>query len=292
MTLLAVPNLSEGRDFAVLERLQQSIGSGVDLLDQHDDIDHNRAVFTIAGEAPAVETALLSLAAAAIREIDMVSWSGVHPAIGSMDVCPLVWIDDAGREQAEEAARRLGEQFGELGVPVFFYGGLARDEGRRERAFFRDGGLDRLWQRLASGELEPDFGPQHPHPAAGGWLVTARPPLAAFNIELETADLDIASEIAAQIRETGGGLSGVRAIGLTLSTGRTQVSTNVHDPAAMPLARVVEAVRDGAQSRGTHAVDAELVGLLPELALVDYPADLPIRDFDPDFHIIERRIKP
>ena len=290
MTLLAVPNLSEGRDFAALDRLQTALGNEIILLDRHTDVDHNRAVFTISGPTGDLIAALTGLAAAAVREINMGTWQGIHPAIGSMDVCPLVWTDSADREKAEEAALTVAERISTFGVPVFLYGDLAKDDERRERSFFREGGLDALWQRMTNGELKPDFGPAQPHPAAGAWLVTARPPLGAFNIELDTNDVAVAKEVAAAVRESGGGLPGVRAIGLLLSTGRAQVSMNIHDPVNLPLARVVEAVRDQAALRGAIPIEAELIGLIPEAALEDYPADVPIRDFDPAFHVIERRV--
>lgn len=290
MTLLAVPNLSEGRDFAALDRLQESLGNEVILLDRHTDVDHHRAVFTIAGSSNEVEAALKGLAGAATREIDMDTWQGIHPAIGAMDVCPVVWTREADRDLAKKTALRVAQAIAALEVPVFLYGDLAASDDRRERSFFRDGGLDALWQRMISGELEADFGPTRPHPAAGAWMVTARPPLAAFNIELDTNDVAVAKEIADGVRESGGGLPGVRAIGLMLSTGRAQVSMNIHDPVNLPLARVVEEVRVRAAALGTFLVEAELVGLIPEAAIEGYPADVPIRDFDPVFHVIERRV--
>ena len=293
MSLLAVPNLSEGRDFAVLERLQDSLGTDVALLDLHADIDHNRAVFTVAGPSPDLERSMLALAGAAAREIEMPEWSGIHPAIGALDVCPIVWVAEQDREPASECARSVAAGIGELGIPVFLYGDLATDPERRERAWFRSGGLDRLWERMVAGDLPPDFGPDRPHPRAGAALVTARPPLAAFNLELDTDDLVLAKRIAAAIREGGGrsGLPGVRAIGLVLSTGRAQVSVNVHDPISLPLVRVVDAAREVAAEAGAEVVAAELVGMIPERALEGYPEDLPIRDFDPALRVIERRLE-
>jgi len=290
LNLLAVPNVSEGRDFAALDRLQESLGNEVILLDRHTDVDHHRAVFTIGGLPADIEKSLISLGEATTREIDMTDWTGIHPAIGSLDVCPVVWLDEADRERAAESALKVAGNLAELGVPVFLYGDLSASPERRERSFFREGGLDNLWQRMTSGELKPDFGPAAPHPTAGGWLVTARPPLAAFNIELDTDDVEVAKEVAAGIREAGGGLPGLRAIGLGLSTGRAQVSMNVHDPVNLPLAVVVEAVRREAQRLGAIPVEAELIGLIPEAAIAGYPEDVPIRDFDPAFHVIERRM--
>jgi glutamate formiminotransferase len=289
LSLLAVPNVSEGRDFEVLDRLQDSLGNEVILLDRHTDIDHNRAVFTLAGPPADLGKALVSLAAAA-REIDMGEWSGLHPAIGGLDVCPVVWLDPQDRDRADALAVKVAAEIGELGIPVFLYGELARGKQRRERAWFREGGVDALWQRMSSGELKPDYGPDRPHPKAGGCLVASRPPLAAFNVELDTGDVEVARAVAAEVRELGGGPSGLRAIGLALSTGRAQVSMNVHDPASLPLAEVVERVSAGASRHGAKAIQAELIGLIPEAALSDYPESVPIRDFDPAFHIIERRL--
>ena len=164
----------------------------------------------------------------------MSSYAGLHPAIGALDVCPLVWLDPGDRDAAGSAARDVGERIGALGVPVFLYGDLAAAPERRERAYFRNGGLAELWLRMESGELRPDHGPDEPHPRAGATLVTARPPLAAFNVELDSGDVEVARSVAAGLRESGGGLPGVRAIGLRLAGGRGQVSTNVHDPLGTP----------------------------------------------------------
>src|ERR1700760_4782990 len=184
----------------------------------------------------------------------------------------------------------LAAQIAALGLPVFLSGELPREPGRAERSYFRNGGLSELWLRMEGGELRPDFGPSVPHPRGGATLVTARPPLAAFNVELEGADLDTARAVAAELREAGGGPRGVRAIGLMISSGRAQVSTNVHDPLTTPLGAVVEEVRRLAEPLGARPVEAELIGLIPAAALLDYPDDVPIRGFDPARHLIERRL--
>jgi glutamate formiminotransferase len=143
---------------------------------------------------------------------------------------------------------------------------------------------------MEGGELRPDAGPDLPHRTAGATLVTARPPLAAFNVELDSGDVDVAKAVAAGVRESGGGPTGVRAIGLRLSSGRTQVSTNVHDPLAVPLARVVGLVRELSAPLDARPLEAELIGLVPEAALAGYPADVPIRGFDPALQTIEGRL--
>ncbi len=289
--LLAVPNVSEGRDAERIDRLGSAFGGGVRLLDRHTDADHDRTVLTLAGEPEALGRSLLAGAEASIATIDMGEYEGLHPAIGAIDVSPVVWLDRADRATAKTAALAIAAAIGALGVPVFLYGELATAPDRAERAYFRSGGLTELWLRMESGELRPDHGPAEPHPTAGATLVTARPPLAAFNVELDVADIEVARSVAAGLREAGGGLPGVRAIGLSLSGDRGQVSTNVHDPVTTPLATVVARVAELAEPLGARPIAAELVGLLPEAALRDYPADVPIRGFDPALHTIERRLE-
>ncbi|MGN6587041.1 MAG: glutamate formimidoyltransferase [Solirubrobacterales bacterium] len=288
--LLAVPNVSEGSDAERLVRLEQAFTRGTTLLDCHSDADHGRSVFTLAGAAGALTEALTAGAEEALETIDMRDYRGAHPAIGALDVCPVVWFAPGDREAARTEAVAVASQIGGLGIPVFLYGELAREPGRAERAYFRNGGLSELWLRMESGELRPDFGPDFPHRTAGATLVTARPPLAAFNVELDTGDVEIARAVAAGLREAGGGAAGVRAIGLLLSSGRAQVSTNVHDPFAVPLGEIVERVRELAAPLGARPLEAELVGLIPQAALEGYPADVPMRDFDPRRHVIEARL--
>lgn len=288
--LLAVPNVSEGRDATLVEALARAFSEGVELLDCHSDSDHNRTVFTLTGEPQALTMALVRGAAEAIGSIDMEAHGGIHPAIGALDVCPIVWTDPVDRDLARATAGDVALQIGDLGVPVFLYGELARGPERVERAYFRNGGLAELWLRMEAGELQADQGPGQPHRTAGATLVTARSPLAAFNVELDSDDLELARAVAAGLRESGGGLPGVRAIGLPLSGGRAQISTNVHDPVAVPLGVVVERIRSLAAPLAARPVEAELVGLIPAAALTGYPADVPIRDFDPELRTIERRL--
>ena len=289
--LLAAPNVSAGGDAERLRRLQSALSRGVALLDRHSDDDHDRTVFTLAGSPGALVEALVAGAEEALETIDMAHYGGIHPAVGALDVCPLVWSDPADRGAARTEAVAVATQIAGLGIPVFLYGELAREPGRVERAYFRNGGLAELWLRMESGELRPDFGPALPHPHGGATLVTARPPLAAFNVELDSGDLELTRAVAAGLRESGGGLPGVRAIGLRLGSGRGQVSTNVHDPLAVPLAAVVERVRELAAPLGARPLEAELVGLIPAAALAGYPDDVPMRGFDPERHVIERRLR-
>jgi glutamate formiminotransferase/glutamate formiminotransferase/formiminotetrahydrofolate cyclodeaminase len=288
--LMAVPNVSDGRDPATLAAIGRAFTSTpgpIRLLDRHADPDHHRAVYTLAGPPGHLGPALLEGARAAIARIDLTASRGLHPFVGAVDVVPLVHLDPTLRGAAVVEALLTAELLAsELGLPVFLYGPLA---GGRPRAELRRGGPAELARRIAAGELTPDFGPARLHPTAGAVLVGARPPLVAFNLELAPpADLDTARKIAADIRDGGpDGLPGVRAIGLALDSrgGAAQVSVNVEDVEAVPLALVVAAV-------GRHApvVAAELVGLAPRAAFDGFPADLPIPGFDPARHIIENAL--
>ena len=290
-TLLAVPNVSEGRDGVCIEAIGEAISAGVSLLDRHSDADHNRTVFTLAGEPEALVDALAAGAAAAIESIDMAAHEGLHPAIGALDVCPIVWLDPGERDAARAAA---GDVAGADRRPRRPRLPLrrARDRARPRPSgpISATAGLAELWLRMEGGELRPDQGPELPHRSAGATLVTARPPLAAFNVELDSGDVEIAKAVAAGMRESGGGPAGVRAIGLALSSGRVQVSTNVHDPLAVPLGRVVELVRELAAPLGAVPLEAELIGLIPAAALAGYPDDVPIRGLDPARDTIEGRL--
>jgi glutamate formiminotransferase len=271
--LLAVPNVSEGRDVTVMER----IGSAFEgrLLNVHTDPDHHRSVFTLAGEPGELAQTVARGAAKAIELVSIDSHDGIHPRVGVVDVAPIVYRGEEDRGAAAAEALVLADLVGaRLEVPVFLYGMLA---GGRSRAELRRGGPRALARRIESGELTPDFGPRRLHPTAGATLVGARPPLVAFNVELAApATLDDARRIAAAIREGGTeGLPGVRAIGLWLDQlGVAQVSTNVEDHRATPLARVIAAVARHAQPSG-----AELVGLAPRAAFDEFPHEIPLRGY-------------
>lgn len=288
--MLAVPNFSAGRDADAIAAVQGALAAEAAVLDVHTDPVHDRSVYTLNGEPDALARALLAGARAAIDSIDMDLYAGAHPAVGALDVAPLVWLGDAERESAREAALLTAAQLGETGLPVFLYGALAAGEERRERAFFRRGGLEGLRGRMATGGLRPDFGPGRPHTSAGATLVTARPPLAAFNVLLADVDQTTATDIAARLRESGGGLVGVRAIAIDLGAERMQISTNVHDPISVPLGHVVDEVRALAAGSGGRVEAAEIVGLVPQAALAEFPADVTIAGFDPDRQTIESRL--
>lgn len=261
------------------------------MLDEHSDAIHNRTVFTLAGDEASLLPALVRLAGLAIDRIDVTRQRGAHPRIGAIDVCPIVWHDPALRPRAVDLAGAVAARLGALGLPVFLYGGLASTPERRERAYFRRGGHVELTRRMREGEVGADVGPGFPHPSAGGVLVTARPPLAAFNLELAPgATIEAGRAIAAGLRESGGGPEGVRAMAIELGPGRIQISTNVHDPDAVPLAAVVAAVRALAEPLGARPVAAEIVGLVPAAALAGWPQELPIVGGAGATHTIEARL--
>jgi glutamate formiminotransferase/glutamate formiminotransferase/formiminotetrahydrofolate cyclodeaminase len=255
---MAVPNVSEGRDAARIAAIGAAFAPAR-LLDTHSDPDHGRSVYTLAAPQGELARALVNGARAALEQIDLTRHTGDHPHVGAIDVAPVVYLDEAQRgaacAEALTAAALIGD---ELELPVYLYGDLA---GGRERAEIRRGGLD----GLAARGLPPDYGPHTLDPRKGAVLVAARPPLVAFNVDLETDDLDLAKQIAAEIRESApkGGLPGVRAIGLFLPhRGRAQVSTNVHDYRLTPLMEIVRRVE-----RRAPVAAVELVGLAPKAAL-------------------------
>ena len=286
--LLTVPNFMEGSDERTVDALEATIAGRCAVLDCHMDPRHDRTVITALADEEALIGALPSAVEQAAELIDISSGEGLHPHVGATDVCPIVYPNSETRQLARETALEVARRIGESGIPVFLYGELATSDERVERAFFRTGGIEALTRRMEGGDLLPDFGPSAPHPTAGVTLVTARPPLVAFNLELDTPDLEVAKDVAARLRESGGGPTGVRAIGLPWTEGRTQISVNIGDPVAVPLHEVVSITRRLAGEHGAEVIAAELVGLAPDRALDGYPEDLPIEGFDADRKVIER----
>jgi glutamate formiminotransferase / 5-formyltetrahydrofolate cyclo-ligase len=285
--LLAVPNISEGRETRVLEAVERALWPA-HFLDIHTDPDHGRAVFTVAGHQGELAGALAQGARAVVERVDISAHGGLHPHVGALDVLPIVYLDQEQRGAAcaevLTAAALIGE---ELEVPVVLYGELATRPENVERAWLRQGGWRAMAERIEKGEVVPDYGPARAHPTAGVVLAAARPPLVAFNMDLATGDVKLARRIAEGLRESNGGLPGVRAIGLFLEErGRAQVSTNVHDHRLTPLRTVVEAVREQAE-----IAEAELVGLAPEAAFERFPEDVPLRGFYPERHLLENALR-
>lgn len=288
MTLLeSVPNFSEGRDPAVIGSVAQALRGRGRVLDIHSDADHHRSVYTVVADPDDLVHSLLDGIARAAERIDLRRHDGIHPRIGAADVVPIVPIRADEMELARDVAIALGRRVGaELGLPVFLYG---ESGGGKRPAFFRQGGPSELQRRIDAGDVTPSFGPARLDPRAGGVLIGARPLLIAFNIDLATGSVDDANAIAAAVRESGGGMRGVQALGLLLpASGRVQVSLNVIDVAAAPLVDVVDRVRDLATRRGVELGPSELVGLMPEVAVAPAAA-LGLATLPAD-RVLERRL--
>jgi glutamate formiminotransferase len=286
LPLESVPNFSEGRDSATIAALGEALGAHARLLDVHADEDHNRSVFTLVGSEAELADALVAGVRVAAERIDLRKHDGAHPRIGSADVVPIVPLRPADLERARAAAALVGERIGaELGLPVFVYAPPERGP-----AFYRRGGPAELQRRVDVGELAPDYGPLRLHESAGGVILGARLPLIAFNVNLR-GSLSAAREVAAIVREKGGGFPGVRALGLELPrAGLVQVSMNVEDWEAAALHEIVERITQEAEARGAEVVGSELVGLMPAgAAAAAAGAMLRIDGFDQS-HVLELRL--
>jgi glutamate formiminotransferase / 5-formyltetrahydrofolate cyclo-ligase len=287
LPLESVPNFSEGRDRATIDALASRLSEHAELLDVHSDPDHNRSVFTLVGDEDELVAALAAGVACAVERIDLRRHEGAHPRIGAADVVPIVPLEASEMPRAVLAAQRVGERLAELGLPVFLYGELGGGNGP---SFFRRGGPEELQRRVDAGEVAPSFGPRVLHPSAGGVLVGARRPLIAFNVNLR-GDVGVAREIAAVVRERGGGFPGVRALGLDLPrAGVVQVSMNVEDWEAAALHEIVARIESEANARGAEVLGSELVGLMPAGAAVAAAGPvLRIDGFDPS-RVLELRL--
>ena len=268
----AVPNVSEGRRPEVVEALAAALADspGVELLDAASDTAHNRTVFTLVGEGAALRTAILALYAAAVERIDLRCHSGEHPRIGAVDVVPLVPLDPADMPVCIAVATELGAAVAErFAIPVYLYEDAAQmpDRGRLET--IRRGEFEGLRDKMRAETWRPDFGPPAPHPSAGASAIGARRMLVAYNVNLETGDLDIARRIARAVRASNGGLAAVKAIGVrTDQPAVVQVSINLVDYERTSLHRVFASVQREADQLGVGIRSSEIVGLIPAAALL------------------------
>src|SRR5688572_5872899 len=267
-----VPNVSEGRRRDIVDSMINAVGRvrDVRLLDHSSDPSHNRSVLTMAGDPAAVKAAVLALFEVAVSAIDLRSHRGEHPRLGVVDVVPFVPI--AGVTMAEcvvlarETASDIASRFE---VPVFLSEAAATTPARTNLEDIRRGEFEGLAEKMASAEWAPDFGPPRPHPTAGATVVGARMPLIAYNINLATDRLDVAKQIAAAIRHTSGGLRYVKAMGVMLEDRRiAQVSMNLTNYEKTPLPRVFEFVKREAARYGVGILESEIVGLVPQAALL------------------------
>jgi glutamate formiminotransferase len=267
-----VPNISEGRDADKVKAIAGVIERpGVKLLDLSSDPNHNRTVITIAGEPQAVAEAAFDLAKAAVEKIDLNHQQGEHPRMGAVDVIPFVPVGGMSMKECSELAEQVGQRIGaELNVPVYLYAESARVPQRRKLPSIREGEFEGFAEKIKDPAWKPDFGPSERHPTAGCVAVGARNFLVAFNIDLDTSDVKIASKIAKGIRESSGGLMNLQAKGIYLKDKqRAQVSMNILSYQTTPMYRVFELVKMEAARYGVGIVESELIGLAPAQAFMD-----------------------
>jgi glutamate formiminotransferase / 5-formyltetrahydrofolate cyclo-ligase len=279
--LQCVPNFSEGRDPSFLTALELVLKEfPVKVLDLSMDADHNRADCTFLGEPDTVEACALAVTSRAVELIDMRRHKGSHPRMGAVDVVPFVPIRGVTMDEAAAVARRFGQAFAERhGIPVFFYEEAATSEGRRNLVDVRRGEYEGMAEKLQEPAWTVDAGPQALNERSGVTAVGARMPLIAFNVNLETGDLEVAKKIANAVRHSGGGLRFVKAMGLSLEDrGVVQVSMNLVDYRRTPIHRAVELVKAEAARYGVLVKECELVGMVPIEALeevVSYYLQIP-----------------
>lgn len=290
-----VPNFSEGRRTEVITDIIRAVrDSGpINILDHSSDADHNRTVLTLAGEPAAVQTAVETLVEACIERIDLTRHQGGHPRMGAVDVVPLVPIRDVDMKDCVALARKIGETIASRhDLPVYLYEEAATAEHRRNLAKVRKGEFEGFAEKISEPDWKPDFGPARVHPTAGCVAVGARAFLIAYNINLTTSDLEVAQRIGKAIRHSSGGLRFVKAMGVMLEDrGIAQVSINMTDFQRTPLHRVFEMVRSEAARYGVSICGSEIIGLVPQDALLQ-TADfyLKLEGFEPN-RVFERRLE-
>ena len=268
-----VPNFSEGRDLEKIEKIVDSFRGkqGVKLLDYSNDQDHNRCVVTVVGEREPLKAAVIEAIGKAVELIDLTKHEGQHPRMGAVDVVPFIPIRNASMEDCIALSKEVGEEVAKLyNLPVFLYEKSASAPHRENLAAIRKGEFEGMEEKIHEPQWHPDFGPEQRHPTAGTVAVGARMPLVAFNINLNTNRLDIATAIGKRIRHMNGGFRFVKAMGVELSDrGIVQVSINMTDYTRTALYRVFETVKFEAARWGVTIAGSEIIGLVPMAAIID-----------------------
>ena len=267
-----VPNFSEGRNGKVIEKIADAFRvDGVKLLDYSADVDHNRSVFTVVGEPTELAEAVINAVGVAKDNIDLTRQSGEHPRIGAADVVPFVPIKNVSVEETVELSKFVGQQIATRhGVPVYLYEKSATAANRVNLADIRKGQFEGLSEKMKAEEWKPDFGNSEPHPTAGATVVGCRPFLVAFNVNLDTPDVEIATKIARRVRFINGGLRFVKALGVKLNSRNVaQVTMNLTDYTKTPVYAAFETVRMEARRYGVNVIGTEIIGLIPQQALLD-----------------------
>ena len=268
-----VPNFSEGRDLAKVERIVDAFRGkeGVRLLDYSSDKDHNRTVVTVIGEIEPLGDAVIEAIGIAAQLIDLTHHQGEHPRMGAADVVPFIPIKNCTVQEADALAKRVGKEAAErFQIPSFLYEKSATAPHRENLAAIRKGQFEGMFEKMKQPEWKPDFGPDAPHPTAGVFAVGARMPLVAFNVNLDTANLQIAKDIAARVRHSSGGYAFIKALGVMLEERHiAQVSMNLTDYTHTAVYRAYEAVKMEARRYGVNVVGTEIIGMVPMAALID-----------------------
>ena len=281
---MCIPNISEGKNPEIVEQIVDELRriAGVKILNYSSDPDHHRSVLTYLGEPEPVLEATKAMATKAIELIDMTQHQGAHPRIGAVDVVPFVPMRGIETEEAVDIARQFGRFLGEQGVPVYYYEEAATRPERVNLATIRKGQYEGLADKLKDPNWTPDEGPAVFNPKAGATVTGARFPLIAFNVNLQTDDVEIAHRIARAVRHIDGGFRYVKAIGLDLAEqGIVQVSMNLTNYTKTPIPRVVETIRMEAARHGVSIAGSELIGTMPLGALEEVVKHyLQVHDFD------------
>lgn len=290
-----IPNFSEGRNQEVIEGLVTTAKGipGVTLLDHSSDASHNRSVFTLVGDEDSIQEVAFALVKYATEHIDMTKHQGEHPRMGATDVLPFVPIKDITTEECVVISKKVAERINrELGIPIFLYEASASRPERQNLAKVRKGQFEGMPEKLLEEDWAPDFGERQIHPTAGVLAVGARMPLIAFNVNLDTDNLEIANKIAKIVRGSSGGYTYCKAIGVMLEDRHiAQVSMNMVNFEGCPLYRALETIRFEAKRYGISVIGTELIGLAPAKALTDTAAYyLQIEDFDHETQILENHL--
>ena len=268
-----VPNFSEGRDLAKVEKIVDAFRGkeGVKLLDYSSDKDHNRTVVTVIGEIEPLGDAVIEAIGIAAQLIDLTHHQGEHPRMGATDVVPFIPIKNCTVQEADALAKRVGKEVAErFQIPSFLYEKSATAPHRENLAAIRKGQFEGMFEKMKLPEWKPDFGPDAPHPTAGVFAVGARMPLVAFNVNLDTPNLQIAKDIAARVRHSSGGYAFIKALGVMLEERHiAQVSMNLTDYTHTAVYRAYEAVKMEARRYGVNVVGTEIIGMVPMAALID-----------------------
>ncbi|VHG97852.1 glutamate formiminotransferase [Streptococcus pyogenes] len=290
-----IPNFSEGQNQAVIDGLVATAKSipGVTLLDYSSDGSHNRSVFTLVGDDQSIQEAAFQLVKYASENIDMTKHHGEHPRMGATDVCPFVPIKDITTQECVEISKQVAERINrELGIPIFLYEDSATRPERQNLAKIRKGQFEGMPEKLLEEDWAPDYGDRKIHPTAGVTAVGARMPLVAFNVNLDTDNIDIAHKIAKIIRGSGGGYKYCKAIGVMLEDRHiAQVSMNMVNFEKCSLYRTFETIKFEARRYGVNVIGSEVIGLAPAKALIDVAEYyLQVEDFDYNKQILENHL--